>query len=138
MTVPVAERALFLKMFFENDMNASPAAREFCRIKKLRRGPMPTKSGRRYPPSTRQRCPRDKTGRSIQKSLEGYLPSSQIRSFWTAPGGQIRSPLLTPLTIRSVFLSSMGYYYKGKQIPNVDGGESESTQPRYGMCRSPR
>ncbi|GIY36716.1 hypothetical protein CEXT_279251 [Caerostris extrusa] len=38
----------------------------------------------RYPPSRKQLCPWDNTVRSSQMSLEGYLPSNQIKSFWTA------------------------------------------------------
>ncbi|GIY52985.1 hypothetical protein CDAR_182121 [Caerostris darwini] len=45
----------------------------------------------RCPQLGRQRCPRDTTWRSAQKSsrLSTLKP---IKSFWTAPGGQERPP----------------------------------------------
>ncbi|GIY19564.1 hypothetical protein CDAR_273861 [Caerostris darwini] len=39
---------------------------------------------------------------------QGCPPSNQVKSFWTAPGGQARPPLLTPLTVWSVCWSSPG------------------------------
>ncbi|GFX41677.1 hypothetical protein TNCV_3110731 [Trichonephila clavipes] len=43
MAVAVVERALLVRLFYENKGNASAAALEFCHRKYLRRGPMSTK-----------------------------------------------------------------------------------------------
>lgn len=43
MTVSLVERALLVKLFYENKGNSAAAVREFRRIKNLRRGPMSTK-----------------------------------------------------------------------------------------------
>lgn len=40
MALPLRERALLVKLFYQRDENASAALREYRRLKKLRRGPM--------------------------------------------------------------------------------------------------
>ncbi|GIX96576.1 hypothetical protein CEXT_34391 [Caerostris extrusa] len=60
-----------------------------------------------------------------------------IKSFWTAPGGQVRPPLLTPLTVWSVCWSSPGDWYKRKRMSCVEGGKSGSTRPQLRTWRAP-
>ncbi|GIY59358.1 hypothetical protein CEXT_405811 [Caerostris extrusa] len=80
----------------------------------------------RCPPLRRQRCPRTPLGGRL-RSPSGLSTLKPIKSFWTAPGGQARPPLLTPLTVWSVCWSSPGDSYKRKRVSCVEGGGSGST-----------
>ncbi|GIX96573.1 hypothetical protein CEXT_34361 [Caerostris extrusa] len=57
------------------------------------------------------------------RSPSGLSTLKPIKSFWTAPGGQVRPPLLTPLTVWSVCWPSPGDYYKRKRVSCVERGK---------------